>query len=134
MDRATELVLRYYSAFNRGDWDAMLACVAGDVAHDINQGVREVGIDAFRSFLTRMARSHRLQLRELVIMANAQGTRAASEFMAHGEYIVDFDNMPAARGQRYVLPGGAFFSIHGDRIVRLTNYYNREDLLKQLAL
>jgi steroid delta-isomerase-like uncharacterized protein len=134
MDRATELVLRYYSAFNRGDRDAMLACLADDVAHDINQGVRETGLEPYRTFVDALQRSHRLQLRELVVMANAEGTRAASEYMAHGEYVIDYPGMPPARGQRYVMPGGAFFSIRGDRIVRFTNYYNREDLLKQLAI
>lgn len=134
MDRATELVLRYYSAFNRGDMDAMLSCLADDVVHDVNQGVRETGIDAFRAFLERLQASHRMQLRDLLVMANAQGTRAAAEYVVHGEYLADFANLPPARGQRYVLPGGAFFGIHGERIVRFTNYYNREDLLKQLAV
>jgi steroid delta-isomerase-like uncharacterized protein len=96
MDRATELVLRYYSAFNRGDWDAMLACLADDVAHDINQGVREIGLELFRAFLARMQRSHRMQLRDLVVMANAEGTRAAAEYVVHGEYLADFDNLPPA--------------------------------------
>lgn len=132
MDRATELVLRYYSAFNRGDRDAMLACLADDVAHDINQGVRETGIGFYRTFVDALQGSHRLQLRELVVMANAQGTRAAAEYVAHGEYVADYPGMPPARGQRYVLPGGSFFGIAGERIVRLTNYFNREDLLKQL--
>jgi steroid delta-isomerase-like uncharacterized protein len=133
MDRATELVLRYYSAFNRGDREAMLACLADDVAHDINQGVRETGIEPYRTFVESLQRSHRLQLRDLVVMANAEGTRASAEYIAHGEYVVDYPGMPPARGQRYVMPGGAFFSIRGERIVRFTNYYNREDLLKQLA-
>jgi ketosteroid isomerase-like protein len=31
-DRAIELVLGYYAAFNRGDWDEMLSFVSDDVA------------------------------------------------------------------------------------------------------
>ncbi len=41
---ATEaLIRRYYDAFNRGDVDGMLACLADDVVHDVNQGERRVG-------------------------------------------------------------------------------------------
>ena len=39
-DRAIELVLAYYAAFNRGDWEGMLALLSEDVAHDLNQGQR----------------------------------------------------------------------------------------------
>ncbi|TNY24862.1 nuclear transport factor 2 family protein, partial [Fulvimonas soli] len=35
---AIGLVQAYYAAFNRGDWDGMLAFLADDVAHDLNQG------------------------------------------------------------------------------------------------
>ncbi|MDQ5973025.1 MAG: hypothetical protein QG661_234, partial [Actinomycetota bacterium] len=37
------LLRRYYDAFNRGDTDGMLACVADDVVHDVNQGERRNG-------------------------------------------------------------------------------------------
>lgn len=132
MDRATELLLRYYSAFNRGDWDGMLACLAVDVVHDINQGGRETGRDAFRAFLARMQSSYREQLREIVVMANAEGTRAAAEYVVHGEYLATDEGLPPAAGQRYVLPGGAFFEIAGGAIVRVSNYYNLDDWLKQV--
>ena len=52
-DRATELVLSYYAAFNRGDWEGMLAMLSEDVVHDLNQGAREVGREAFAAFLER---------------------------------------------------------------------------------
>ena len=41
------LVQSYYAAFNRGDWDGMLALLTDDVAHDLNQGGRQVGRAAF---------------------------------------------------------------------------------------
>ena len=113
MDRATELVLTYYAAFNRGDWEAMLACVADDVAHDVNQGQREVGREAFRAFLARMDRCYREQLRDIVVMANAEGNRAAAEYVVHGEYLEADAGLPPARGQRYVLP------LHGIRKAHL---------------
>ncbi|MBL8297471.1 MAG: nuclear transport factor 2 family protein [Rhodanobacteraceae bacterium] len=132
MDRATELLLRYYTAFNRGDWENMLACLASDVKHDINQGQRETGRDAFRHFLERMQVSYREQLRDIVVMANADGSRAAAEFVVHGEYIATDAGLPPANGQRYVLPGGAFFEIADGQICRLTNYYNLDDWLRQV--
>lgn len=136
-DRGTELVLAYYAAFNRGDWDGMLSLLADDVVHDLNEGPRETGREAFAAFLQRMDRSYREQLREIVVMATADGTRAAAEYVVHGEYLVADEGLPPARGQRYVLPGGAFFGIEfGEggtgRITRVTNYYNLEDWLRQV--
>lgn len=137
-DRGTELVLAYYAAFNRGDWDGMLALLSEDVVHDLNQGPREAGREAFAAFLARMHRCYREQLREIVVMATADGARVAAEYVVHGEYLVADDGLPPAQGQRYVLPGGAFFEIGFDeaggngRIRRVTNYYNLEDWLRQV--
>ena len=78
-DRATELVLDYYAAFNRGDRTAMLGMLSDDVAHDVNQGAREVGREAFTAFLQRMDRCYREQLKDIVVMANGDGTRVAAE-------------------------------------------------------
>jgi steroid delta-isomerase-like uncharacterized protein len=117
------LVRRYYDRFNAGDWDAMCALLADDVAHDLNQGGREIGRDRFRAFLDRMARSYREQLRDIVVMGDGAG-RVAAEYIVDGEYLATDEGLPAARGQRYSLPGGAFFDVTGGRIARVTNYYN----------
>src|SRR5690606_352178 len=45
------LIRSYLDAFNAGDHEAMLALVDEDVAHDINQGGREIGKDKLRWFL-----------------------------------------------------------------------------------
>ena len=132
-DRATELVLAYYAAFNRGDWDGMLALLADDVVHDLNQGPRETGRDAFSAFLARMAGSYREQLRDIVVMASPDGARAAAEYVVHGEYVADDAGLPPANGQRYVLPGGAFFDLRDGRIARVTNYYNLQDWIAQVG-
>lgn len=136
--RAQALIETYYAAFNRGDWSGMLALLADDVVHDLNQGRRETGRDAFASFLARMARCYREQLRDVVVLASGDGIRAAAEYVVHGEYLVADDGLPAACGQRYVLPGGAFFHIVVDgggvaRIARVTNYYNLEEWLRQVG-
>ncbi|KFN41195.1 ketosteroid isomerase-related protein [Arenimonas oryziterrae] len=133
MQEAIELIQRYYAAFNRGDWEAMLACLSEDVAHDLNQGEREVGRDAFRAFLARMDRCYGEQLRQIVVMATADGRRAAAEYVVHGNYKFDDDGLPPARGQEYVLPGGAFFDLVDGRIARVSNYYNLQDWIDQVS-
>ena len=132
-DRAIELVLAYYAAFNRGDRAAMLALLADDVAHDINQGGRETGRAAFTTFLQRMDRCYREQLKDIVVMANQAGDRVGAEYTVHGQYLADDTGLPPARGQAYVLPGGAFFDVRDDRIARVTNYYNLEDWIAQVG-
>lgn len=132
-DRATELVLTYYAAFNRGDWNGMLALLTDDVAHDLNQGAREIGRETFAAFLARMHSSYREQLRDIVVLATIDGDRAAAEYVVHGEYHSTDEGLPAAHGQKYVLPGGAFFDIREDRIARVSNYYNLQDWLAQVS-
>jgi steroid delta-isomerase-like uncharacterized protein len=133
MSSSRALIERYYEAFNRGDWEGMLDCLADDVAHDINQGHRESGRDTFRRFLQRMNRSYREQLRDIVVMTSEDGARAASEYVVHGEYLANDEGLPPARGQRYVLPGGAFFDIRDGRIARVSNYYNLQDWIAQVT-
>jgi steroid delta-isomerase-like uncharacterized protein len=128
-----ELVQRYYEAFNRGDWDGMLDCLADDVAHDLNQGGREIGRGAFSVFLARMNASYREQLRDIVLMVSEDGARVGAEYVVHGEYHHTDEGLPEARGQAYVLPGGAFFDIRGERIARVTNYYNLQDWIEQVS-
>lgn len=132
-DRSTELVLAYYATFNRGDRDAMLALLSDDVAHDLNQSAREIGRDAFAAFMARMDRCYREQLRDIVVMASPDGSRAAAEYVVHGEYLADDEGLPPANGQTYVLPGGAFFEIRDGRIARVTNYYNLQDWIAQVG-
>ncbi len=132
-DRATTLVLDYYAAFNRGDRAAMLALLTDDVVHDLNQGPRETGRDTFAAFMTRMDRSYREQLRDIVVMASPDGTRAAAEYVVHGAYLADDEGLPPANGQTYVLPGGAFFELRDGKIARVTNYYNLQDWIAQVG-
>ena len=133
MENSIELIRRYYAAFNRGDREAMLDCLHEDVAHDLNQGERESGRDAFRAFLARMDRCYSEQLRKVVVMANADGSRAAAEYEVHGTYKFDDEGLPPARGQKYVLPGGAFFDVRDGRIARVSNYYNLQDWMDQVS-
>lgn len=128
-----DLIERYYAAFNRGDAAGMLECLTEDVAHDINQGERQSGKEAFAAFLAHMDRCYRERLTEIVIMADETGTRAAAEFVVHGEYLATDEGLPEAAGQTYVLPAGAFFEIAKGRIARVSVYYNLADWTRQVA-
>jgi steroid delta-isomerase-like uncharacterized protein len=130
---AIQLVEQYYAAFNAGDMDAFLDLVTEDVVHDINQCGRETGREAFRAFMDRMNASYREQLEDIVVTANAEGTRAAAEFVVLGEYLKTDAGLPEAKGQRYRLPAGAFFEIRDGRIARVTNYYNLQDWIAQVS-
>ena len=131
MNGTADLIARYYAAFNAGDWDAMLACLTDDVAHDINQGGRVTGKPAFRDFLGHMERCYRERLEDIVIMTN--GDRAAAEFVVHGEYLATDEGLPPATGQRYVLAAGAFFEVRDGLISRVTVYYNLPDWTRQVS-
>jgi steroid delta-isomerase-like uncharacterized protein len=127
------LVQTYYDAFNRNDAEAMLALLTDDVAHDINQGERETGVEKFRAFMARMNRAYREKLHDIVVMATPDGRRAAAEFVVHGTYLAADEGLPPAHGQSYVLPAGAFFDIREGRIARVSNYYNLADWLRQVG-
>jgi steroid delta-isomerase-like uncharacterized protein len=131
---ATEaLVRRYYEAFNRGDTQAMIACLGDTVVHDVNQGVRRPGKQAFTKFCEHMSRCYREQLTGIVVMTSADGRRAAAEFNVEGTYLETDEGLPEAKGQRYVLPAGTFFAVENGLITRITTYYNLTDWLMQVT-
>lgn len=132
-EAALSLIDRYYSAFNAGDSEAMLACLANDIAHDVNQGARQVGKEAFRTFLAHMDRCYAETLSDIVLMASEDGSRAAAEFTVNGKYLVTDEGLPEAGGQAYILPAGAFFAIENGLIARVTVYYNLEDWIRQVG-
>jgi steroid delta-isomerase-like uncharacterized protein len=131
-DTARSLLQRYYDAFNAQDMDAFLELLADDVVHDINQGRREEGKEAFAAFMAKMNRSYREQITDLVILTEPSGKRAAAEFTVLGTYLVTDEGLPPAKGQTYRLPAGAFFEIVDGKIARVSNYYNLEDWLVQV--
>lgn len=130
---AIALLERYYQAFNNGDTQAMLACLAEDVVHDINEGGREQGKAAFIAFMQDMDSAYKEELRDLVIMASDDGRRASAEFIVHGRYLESQQGLPPATGQEYVLPAGAFFEIADGLIARVSVYYNLQQWVRQVS-
>jgi steroid delta-isomerase-like uncharacterized protein len=127
------LIRRYYDAFNARDRDGMVACLAEDFVHDVNEGGRRKGKALFREFMVHMDRCYREELRDIAVLSNPDGSRAAAEFVVHGKYIATDEGLPPARGQTYVLPAGAFFAVKGGLIARVTTYYNLKDWMAQVA-
>ena len=134
---ADAVIRAYYDAFNRGDEAAFLALLADDVAHDVSQGGREIGREAFARFLAHMNRCYRERIEDLVVSTEPTGARAAAEFTVHGEYIATDPGVPEgtapARGQRYVLPAGAFFTLREGKVARISNHYNLGDWVRQVS-
>jgi steroid delta-isomerase-like uncharacterized protein len=130
---AERLIQAYLDAFNSSDSAAMLALLHEDVAHDINQGEREIGVEKFRWFNATMSAHYDEQLQDIVVMASEDGSRGASEFTVKGTYLATVKGLPAANGQRYSLPAGIFFEIEDNKISRVTTYYNMKDWIAQVS-
>jgi steroid delta-isomerase-like uncharacterized protein len=127
------LITRYYDAFNAADTDGMIACLAPDVVHHVNEGADRHGHDAFRDFCAHMARAYAETLTDITVMATEDGTRAAAEFTVNGRYLVTDDGLPEARGQTYTLPAGGFFRIKDGKIASVRTYYNLADWIAQVS-
>jgi steroid delta-isomerase-like uncharacterized protein len=129
---AVQTIYKYYDSFNRGEMESFFGLMTDDVVHGINEGKEEVGKPLFRQFMKRMNQHYKEQAVDLVVFANEAGTRAATEFFIEGTYLTTDQGLPPARGQKYRLRCGAFFTLHGDKISRVTNYYNLADWLSQV--
>ena len=130
---SAQIIHAYYAAFNAADYPGMLGLLTNDVVHDVNQGEREVGKDRFAVFLSRMNDAYREQIIDLTVLADESGTRFAAEFKVVGSYVKGEPGFPAANGQRYELPAGAFFEVRDDKIARVTTYYNLSNWLAQVG-
>lgn len=131
MTRAT--IEAYYAAFNAGDAAAMLACVTDDIEHRVNEGAIRFGREKFAEFCSHMGVSYRETLKDMVIFVNEDATRGAAEFVVHGEYLQTDPGLPEAKGQRYILPAGAFFDLKNGKIARVTTFYNLNDWVAQVS-
>lgn len=128
-----DLIAAYYDAFNRGDADGMLALLAEDVRHDVNQGATRRGRKAFAEFVAHMDKCYSERLEDIVIMTDRSGGHAAASFTVHGVYKATDEGLPEAAGQTYVLPAGTFFEVRDGRITRVATCYNLNDWMRQVG-
>lgn len=128
----TELLTQYFDAFNSGDTNGMLDCLAEDVAHHVNEGEIRVGKDKFAAFCAHMERCYKETLTDMVVFEADEGRRGAAEFIVNGTYLETDAGLPEARGQTYRLPAGSFFSVADGKITRVVTYYNLADWVRQV--
>lgn len=132
-DTKNEALIRaYYAAFNRQDSEGMLALLSDDVIHEINQGERTRGKEAFRHFLEDMALFYEERLEDIHIMTEKGGQRAAAEFLCLGVYRRTAPGLPPARQQSYALTVACIFEVREGKIARVSNAYNLADWLRQV--
>lgn len=129
---SSDILSRYYAAFNRGDSVAMLELLTEDVVHEPSQGAPRHGKAAFAAFLRHMDHCYREEVINPVFLASSDGQRAAAEFMLKGQYQETDTDLPPATGQHYQLRVGAFFELRGGLIARVSNHYNLADWLAQV--
>ena len=132
-DTARATIQAYFDAFNAGDTAGMLACLADDVAHHVNEGKVRSGKAAFAEFCDHMSRCYRENLTDMVVFTSPDGTRAAAEFIVNGTYLETDPGLPQAKGQTYRLPAGSFFSLADGKITRVVTYYNLADWVAQVS-
>ena len=129
----SKTVEAYFAAFNAGDTKGMLACLADDVAHHVNEGQVRRGKALFAEFCGHMSRCYQEELTDMVVFEAEGGTRAAAEYIVNGTYLATDSGLPEANGQSYRLPAGSFFSLEGDKITRVVTYYNLADWVAQVS-
>ncbi|MDH5528733.1 MAG: nuclear transport factor 2 family protein [Paracoccaceae bacterium] len=123
----------YFAAFNKGDVAAMLSLLDEDIEHHVNEGGIRRGKQAFAEFCAHMNRAYQENLTDIVVFSNEAGTRGAAEFTVNGSYLVTDPGLPEAKGQKYVLPAGSFFTLRNGKIARVTTYYNLQEWIRQVS-
>jgi steroid delta-isomerase-like uncharacterized protein len=119
-----EIVQAYYTAFNAKNWPGILGLLDANIQHDVNQGETRIGLEKYEQFLQLMDESYEETLTDMVFMTDSSGERIAAEFVVNGIYKKGDEGFPAAHGQSYVLPAGAFLEVKNGKITRVTTYYN----------
>ena len=127
-----KLISQYSAAFNAQDVEGMLTCLGAGFVHDVSQGEERKGKDKFAEFLAHMNSSYKEVLSDIVIMTNADGSRASAEFKLKGKYLKTDPGLPKAKGQTYKLRVGTFFEVKRGKITRVTTHYNLKDWTRQV--
>lgn len=129
----TDIIERYYEAFNRGDYAGMLDLLTDSVTHEPSQGKPRQGKELFRQFLKHMEDCYKERVIDPVVFYSKDCSRAAAEFMLEGKYLKTDEGLPAAKGQEYTLRVGAFFEIKDGKIERVSNHYNLQAWIDQVS-
>ncbi len=129
----SQILKRYFDAFNAKDIPGMLDCLTEDVAHHVNEGTVRHGKAAFAEFCAHMSRCYDETLTDMVLFEAPEQGRAAAEFIVNGRYLATDNGLPQARGQSYRLSAGSFFDLRDGKISRVTTRYNLSDWIAQVS-
>lgn len=121
---ALKVVKDYYAYFNSKNWQGMLDLIHPEIKHEANQGDTRVGKELFTEFLAHMDKCYDENLSDMVFFSEESNSRVAVEFVVNGIYKSTDSDLPEAKGQKYVLPAGAFLEVKNGLISRVTTYYN----------
>jgi steroid delta-isomerase-like uncharacterized protein len=127
------LIQSYYDAFNEKDMKKFMGLLSEDVVHDINQGDTEIGKPLFEAFMNRMNEMYSETVHDVIILTSRDGLYASAKFHLSGMYMKTHPGLPQAKGQTYVLNAGAFFEVENKKIIRVSNYYNLNEWIKQVS-
>lgn len=131
--KAIDIVAQYYQAFNDKNWSKMIALADENIQHDSNEGATTIGIEAFKRFIKKMEVAYDETLTDIILLSEPTNTRVAAEFIVHGSYLHTEEGLPEAKGQKYVLPAGAFLEVKNEKITRVTTYYNLEHWIQLVS-
>ena len=131
--KTRKLIEAYYAAFNAGNPKAMVDLLGPGFVHEVSQGPVRKGKAKFVEFLGHMNGAYREKLSDIVVMTNADGSRAAAEFNLKGKYLETDPGLPEAKGQPYKLRVGAFFEVKDGKITRVSTHYNLKDWIRQVS-
>ncbi len=135
MDRSSivNTVQAFFDAINASDFDALLDLLHEDVVHDINEADRQIGKPSFRVQLIQAKSAFDETLSDISIMIAENSARVAAEYTRRGTYTQTTNGLPPADGQAFSLQAGTFFEIEDGLITRVTNYFNKAELVRQLS-
>lgn len=133
VEQAQAIIENYYDAFNKKDWERFFSCLDEHVRHDIANGPRELGKSAFRAFMDHMNECYDEQIEDLEIQVSPHGDEVEVEFDVVGTYLKTDGKLPPAKGQKYRLSVGTFFTVKGGKITRVSNFYDANDWIAQVT-
>lgn len=132
-EQSQTIIENYYDAFNNKDWDRFFSLVDEHVRHDIANGPREVGKAAFKAYMDHRNECYDEQIENIEMEISPEGDEAEVEFDILGTYVKTDGNLPPASGQKYRLSGGAFFTVKGGKVTRLSNFFDPRDWNAQVS-
>lgn len=127
--RMRALVNTFFAAFNAGDTSKLSQLVTEDIVIEVNQDGPRSGREAFLAVASLLRLTYNERVCSLRVLVAEDGQRAAAEYTVSSQL-----GMPPFGTGRQVLDGatyqlraGSFFEFRGERICRITTYYNQPD-------